>query len=71
MKPFRTLTLFAFALLLPAQEGAGGVVFTHVSPPMTGGEIAGLIALVAVVAGGVFFLVRRRKDETPRMTLHD
>jgi hypothetical protein len=70
MKTFRVLTL-SFATLLPAQEGSVSFDLKHMSQPISANEVASVGAFVGLVAGGVFALIRRRKEETPKMRLND
>lgn len=65
MKPFRVFTLPAFAPLLSASSGN----LQPLATPITGQEIAVLVAFLAAVGGGVFLLLRRPKDEAPRLRL--
>lgn len=52
------------------QEGAS-ISFERIREPIRGVEIAVILAFIIGVGIGVFFLLRRRGEEPPKMRLHD
>lgn len=60
---------FLLTLTLHAQEGQ--VTFEQITKPITPQEIVSVVAFIAVVAAGVFLLIRRRTGAPPRMSLDD